>query len=108
MKPPAPKNEITAQQFAAKIYAIVAQIPAGKVASYGQLALLAGYPQWARRAGKAMGMAPRDLTSHRVVNSAGRLVPGWPQQRQYLQQEGVTFTPGGLVNMRKHRWHPFE
>lgn len=98
---------ITAKQFAAKIYALVAQIPVGKVASYGQLALLAGYPQWARRAGKAMSIAPRDLTSHRVVNSAGRLVPGWEEQRWYLEQEGVAFKANGCVDMKKHRWQPW-
>lgn len=96
------------QRFAQQVYNAVAAIPRGKVATYGQLALLAGHPRWARMAGKAMSMAPRDLTSHRVVNSSGRLVPGWVAQRGYLEAEGVTFRPNGNVDMKKHAWRPFE
>lgn len=101
------EKEMSANVFAQKIYALVAEIPPGKVASYGQLAALMGRPQWARRAGKVMSMAPRDLTSHRVVNSSGRLVPGWEKQREYLLQEGITFKANGCVNMKLHRWQVF-
>lgn len=98
---------ISEQEFAQKIYSIVAQIPSGKVASYGQLAMLAGYPQYSRRTGKVMSQAPRDCTSHRVVNSAGRLVPGWEEQRHLLTKEGITFKENGNVNMKLYRWQPF-
>lgn len=100
MQPPSKK------EFAQRVYRIVAAIPPGRVATYGQLALLAGCPRWARQAGKAMSVAPRDLTSHRVVYAAGRLVPGWAEQRGYLEAEGVTFRPNGHVDMAKHRWRP--
>lgn len=92
--------------FEEKIYALVARIPPGKVASYGQLAVYAGGPRWARKAGRAMAHAPAGLPCHRVVNSAGRCVPGWAEQPALLAAEGVAFRPGGTVDMKKHRWRP--
>lgn len=93
--------------FEQAIYTAVARIPKGKVASYGQLAVLAGGPQWARKAGRAMKNAPAHLPCHRVVNSAGRLVPGWAQQRSLLENEGIVFRPNGCVDLRRCRWQPF-
>lgn len=93
--------------FAAAVYRAVQAIPPGCVATYGQLAILAGRPAWARQAGRAMAGAPAHLPCHRVVNSAGRLAPGWGAQRALLHQEGVTFRPNGHVNMRRHRWRPY-
>ena len=95
------------KSFEEKIYALVAGIPPGQVASYGQLAVLAGGPRWARKAGRAMKNAPPGLPAHRVVNSAGRCVPGWTEQPILLRAEGVTFHPGGHVNMKRHRFCPF-
>lgn len=92
--------------FLRQVYALVPQIPPGRVATYGQLALLAGRPRWSRLAGRAMANAPTGLPCHRVVNSVGRLVPGWIQQRNLLVQEGITFRPNGQVDMRRYRWHP--
>ena len=91
-------------ELASKIYAIVAEIPPGFVLTYGTLALLAGAPQNARLVGRIMSKAPRDLTSHRVVNHAGRTVPGWPQQRAYLEAEGVGFKENGNVDLKRHFW----
>jgi methylated-DNA-protein-cysteine methyltransferase-like protein len=68
------------------------------------LALLAGRPNNSRLVGKIMSCAPRDLSSHRVVNHSGRTVPDWPQQREHLEQEGVTFKANGCVDMKKHLW----
>ena len=45
-----------------------------------------------------------DYPCHRVVNAAGRLVPGWARQRELLEGEGVTFTPSGHVNLQRHLW----
>lgn len=94
------KNE---PDFDARVWALIANIPPGTVASYGQLALLAGRPGWARRAGRALRYAPEGLPCHRVVNSAGRTAPGWAEQRSLLEAEGITFLPGGNVDMKKHR-----
>ncbi|MFV0413176.1 MAG: MGMT family protein [Oscillospiraceae bacterium] len=100
------EGALPAAVFNRRIYALVAQIPAGRVASYGQLAILAGKPRAARQAGRALHYAPPQLSCHRVVNSTGGTAPGWAEQQQLLQQEGVVFTPGGKVNMKLCRWRP--
>ena len=97
---------ISIPQFEAKVYDAVGAIPAGKVASYGQLAILAGCPGRARHAGAALKHAPQGLPCHRVVNSSGRTAPGWAEQVVLLKKEGVSFLPSGRVNMRAHRWIP--
>ena len=83
------------EEFDAEIYDIVRQIPPGRVVTYGQLA---------RRAGRALANAPEGLPCHRVVNSSGRLAPGWPAQRELLEHEGVTFRRNGCVDLSKHLW----
>ena len=70
------------ENFDAEVYAVVAEIPAGKVTSYKQIARLIGMPDHARRVGRALAEAPAGLPCHRVVNSAGRTVPGWTRQRE--------------------------
>ncbi len=90
-----------------RIHALVAQIPAGCVASYGQLAVLAGLPGGARRAARAVKNSPPHLPCHRVVNSNGRIAPGWPAQRALLQAEGVAFTRSGNADIKRHRWQPW-
>ena len=70
--------------FDAEIWSVVAEIPAGRVATYGQLARLIGMPGHARRAGRALALAPEGLPCHRVVNSQGRTAPGWTGQRELL------------------------
>ncbi|HEY8392265.1 MAG TPA: MGMT family protein [Capillibacterium sp.] len=99
--------------FFQQVYQIVAQIPAGRVATYGQIAALIGEPRSARIVGWALHSAPRQLNlpCHRVVNKKGTLCPadlfGPGRQRLLLEAEGVTFTPDGRVNMEKHLWDPF-
>lgn len=89
---------------------MVAQIPSGKVATYGQLALLMGSPKWARQVGYAMHHAPAflGLPCHRVVNSQGRLVPGWEEQGKRLREEGVTFRKNGTVDIKQNVWQPVQ
>ena len=60
------------ENFDAEVYAVVAEIPAGRVVSYKQIARLVGMPDHARRVGRALAEAPAGLPCHRVVNSAGR------------------------------------
>lgn len=88
-------------QFDRRVYRLVAEIPYGKVMTYGQLALLLGAPQSARRVGHALRYAPPDLPCHRVVNHAGRLAPGFAGQRALLEAEGVSFTPAGCVELKR-------
>ena len=87
-------------------YSIVARIPPGKVATYGQIARLAGHPGAARMVGWALHVSPADLDlpCHRVVNREGRTAPGWPDQRPLLEAEGVAFKPDGYVDLKAHLW----
>ena len=94
-----------------RIYAVVKQIPPGYVATYGQVAALAGNPRWARVVGYALHANPDPLNipCHRVVNRFGALSKafafgGEEEQRQRLQAEGVTFTSDGLVDLQRFGW----
>ena len=88
-----------------EVYAVADSIPPGRVMSYGQIAAAVGRPKNARLIGKIMSMADRfgDHPCHRVVNSAGRTVPGWPEQREMLEAEGVEFKDNGNVDMKRFR-----
>ena len=81
-------------------------IPYGKVASYGQIARIIGREHNSRMVGRIMSMADRygEYPCHRVVNQAGRTVPGWPEQRELLEAEGVEFKANGCVDMKRFRW----
>ena len=98
-----------------RIYEIVKQIPRGCVATYGQIALMAGNPRWARVVGYALHVNPdpEHIPCFRVVNRAGEVSKafafgGENMQIQLLEQEGVTFTSEGRVDLEKHLWHPEE
>ncbi len=93
-------------RIALDILAVVAAIPAGCVASYGQIARLIGRPRNARLVGKVLSRADGygEYPCHRVVNHMGRLVPGWLEQRTLLQAEGVSFKPDGCVDMKACQW----
>lgn len=95
-----------------RIWQVVSQIPAGKVASYGQIAQLAGLPNGARQVGRVLGHLPEDtsLPWHRVVNSRGQIsLPagsqGFEEQRQRLLAESVLLT-NNRVNWQLVRWLP--
>lgn len=94
------------QEFCRDVYAIVREIPAGKVTTYGDIAALLGLPQCSRMVGRALKQTPGELSlpCHRVVNAAGRLAPGWDEQKQYLLDEGVVFRSNGCVDMKRSRW----
>ena len=89
-----------------EILSVVEEIPEGNVASYGQIARLIGREKNSRLVGKVLRMAEfyGDYPCHRVVNHAGRLVPHFREQKERLQDEGVTFLPSGNVDMKKHQW----
>ena len=94
------------EDFIYQVLAIVSEIPSGKVASYKQIAILAGREKNARLVGKILSHASMygEYPCHRVVNSAGRLVPDWINRRELLLQEGVGFKVNGNVDMKKYRW----
>lgn len=92
--------------FQQEVYNVVAAIPSGRVVTYGQIAYLVGRPQCSRMVGHAMHNVPAelDLPCHRVVNSQGRLVPFWEEQRGLLESEGVKFRRNGCVDMKVSQW----
>jgi methylated-DNA-protein-cysteine methyltransferase-like protein len=96
-----------------RIWEQAALIPAGQVASYGQLARLAGLPRRAARmVGRALGAAPSELALpwHRVVNAQGRIaIPEgtdrYKRQIALLREEGIK-VQNGQLNISKHGWDP--
>ncbi len=91
-----------------EILSAVEEIPTGRVSTYGQLAALIGREKNSRLVGRVLSMADfyGRYPCHRVVNSLGRLVPGWSEQRTLLENEGVTFKENGHVDLKKHIWEP--
>ena len=89
-----------------EILSVVAEIPEGYVASYGQIARLIGRDKNARLVGKVLGMSGfyGQYPCHRVVSHTGRLAPRFREQRALLLSEGVRFRENGCVDMKKYRW----
>ena len=91
-----------------KIYEVVRRIPKGRVATYGQIALAAGNPRWARVVGYALHVNPdpESIPCYRVVNREGRVSPafvfgGENIQVELLKNDGVTFIDDTHVDMEK-------
>lgn len=102
-----------ALSFKDKIYRLVARIPRGKIATYGQLARLAGGPTRAREVGYAMAaLRPGTrLPWQRVINAKGevsrRRRPGAElTQRMMLVREGLVFDARGRVSLERYQWSP--
>ncbi len=94
------------------IYEQVRRIPRGRVATYGQIASLAGNPRWSRVVGYALHVNPEPGTipCHRVVDRNGRVSPafafgGENMQIKLLEDEGVEFSDG-RVDLERFRWRP--
>ncbi|MGB1580726.1 MAG: MGMT family protein [Nevskiales bacterium] len=94
-----------------QIIAVVCRIPEGKVASYGQVARLCGYPRHARQVGYALAALPTgsDVPWHRVINAKGqiseRLMPGADEyQRILLEAEGVEIGLAGKIDLQRFGW----
>jgi len=101
-----------ASQIFSRLLQVVRAIPRGRVATYGQVAALAGLPRHARHVGYALHALPEGtaLPWHRVVGAGGairlRRVDGAWTQRLRLEQEGVAFTPRGRVRLPAFAWRP--
>ena len=97
---------MSSDDLAYEILAVVSEIPEGCVATYGQIARLIGRESSARLVGRVLSHAEYygSYPCHRVVNHAGRLVPGWAEQRSLLEAEGVTFRDAEHVDLKKHLW----
>ena len=99
-------NAALNDDFAYAVLSAVAEIPAGKVATYGQIARLIGYPKNARLVARVLSHADYygDYPCHRVVNASGRLTPGWAAQATLLQAEGVALIDATHVSLKLYRW----
>ena len=97
--------------FFKSVYEIVAEIPTGRVMTYGDIARRIGMPRGARAVGYAMRAIPDNLKlpAHRVVNSFGEMAPthvfgSQDLQREILKSEGVPFKENGNIDLGKCRW----
>ena len=103
----------TPPDFRARVLALVARIPPGRVMTYGQLALLAGAPGAARQAGFVLNsLAQSELPWQRVINAQGGVSTdklGFGDvQRGLLEGEGVEFSSAGRCDLGRLQWWPDE
>ena len=99
--------------FGERVYAVARRIPRGSVATYGQIAALAGRPRAARAVGGFMSRCPdgNGVPCHRVIRGDGLICGEFVfgisgLQRQLLLSEGVVFCADGRVNMKECLWKP--
>lgn len=109
-----PRDESSNDAYA-RIYAVVREIPRGRVATYGQVAAIAGLPGHARQIGYALHSLEdgSDVPWQRVINAKGEVSPrssgGWEGfQRHLLEEEGIEFDARGRVDLESCRWDPDE
>jgi methylated-DNA-protein-cysteine methyltransferase-like protein len=100
-----------------QIYTVVRQIPQGRVATYGQIADLAGFPGQARLVGYALyqvDMKTSNIPWHRVINAKGEVSHSPFRhgtdylQRSLLEDEGIEFTPEGKISLQTYLWRGFD
>ena len=98
--------------FHERVVAIMKKIPRGKVATYGQVAAMAGNPRAARQVVRALHSSTRkeNIPWHRVINARGHISlrpgQGYELQKAMLEDEGVAFLPGGAVDLKRFQWSP--
>ncbi|OSN03385.1 MGMT family protein [Lonsdalea iberica] len=97
--------------FRQRVFQVIAAIPFGQVATYGDIALLAGSPRAARQVGAILRNLPAGtkLPWHRVINRKGELSltgPGNQRQKLALVAEGVKFNLAGKIDLSRFRWQP--
>ena len=108
-----PSGRSTSSSSHARIYAAVRRIPRGRVATYGQIAKVAGLPGHARLVGYALNTLPDDDDApwHRVVNARGTISPRADPtyvsiQRALLEAEGIEFDRAGRIALTRYGWRP--
>lgn len=96
--------------FKEAVYGLVAQIPEGRVMTYGDIAGLAGHPYAARQVGGLAHFGPSELPWHRVVNRLGECASGYyggkAGHAQALETEGFTVVDYRIVDFANKRWLP--
>lgn len=111
-KPPPPAAAAGSDKYR-RIYAVVARVPKGRVATYGQVAELAGLPRQARLVGYALHALTAEgaIPWHRIVNAKGMISLRGDSlghddlQAQLLRHEGVQFK-GDVIALDRYRWQP--
>ena len=100
-------GKILTENLIYEILSAVEEIPEGRVATYGLIAKLIGREKNARLVGKVLSEAQYygEFPCHRVVNGIGRLAPGWLEQRELLEREGIEFKENGNVDIKKFLWN---
>jgi methylated-DNA-protein-cysteine methyltransferase-like protein len=106
------REKTATQRRNERIWVTICDVPPGCVASYGQVAGIAGIPRGARMVGYALRQLPpgHDVPWHRIITSSGRIAfekgsKPYREQVKRLKMEGVP-APGGQVDMHRHRWQP--
>ena len=104
-------NIVNDKLYRDRVYAIVRQIPTGRVMTYGQLAIVLGEGYTARTVGYAMHGSEEGVPWQRVINSqgkcsTGRLTIPMNLQQELLEAEGVVFSGGGKCDLREFQWFP--
>ena len=110
-------KQSVAQKYA-HIYAVIKKIPKGKVATYGQIAALAGIAHGARQVGAALRSTPDNLKLpwQRVINAQGRIslrLKDWESggddyQKVLLENEGVAISAEGKIDLKRFLWKPAD
>ncbi|MBN1401468.1 MAG: methylated-DNA--[protein]-cysteine S-methyltransferase [Anaerolineae bacterium] len=98
-----------AKEIFARVYAVVEQIPYGRVVTYGQIARHLGMPSGARTVGWALRACPEGLPWHRVVNAQGGVSArgrdaGTSVQRALLEEEGVLLGAHDRIDLGVYGW----
>jgi len=96
--------------FKNRVYDLVAQIPKGRVMTYGDIAAMAGQAHASRIVGGLAHFGPTDLPWHRVVNRLGDCAAGYyggkEGHKQALEQEGFTVVDYRITDFTERRWRP--
>lgn len=106
------QKSTTEPSYQEKIWHVVSMIPKGSVATYGQVAELAGLPRMARAVGRTLSQLPKDtqLPWHRVINAKGMCSfpaesEAYIRQRDRLEEEGISFI-NGKIKLTSYQWRP--
>ena len=99
-------GKLSDERLIYEILSVVEEIPEGRVATYGQIARIIGRERNARLIGTVLSRADYygRYPCHRVVNHAGRLVPGWDEQAELLWREGVELKDACHVDLKRYLW----
>ena len=110
MSAPSPLPPESGATLQERILALLAQVPPGRVATYGQIAAMAGNPRAARQVARLLHSSSRArrLPWHRIVNRHGQIsLPvggGYEEQRSLIQTEGITFDATDRIDLAAYRW----